>query len=87
MLRHAIRLLVLVLAIIPTAFSAEARHIVVASPEGALTAAVGLGVDDRLECRLRLDGREIVRLGSLGLVVDGVNLGVGARFVGEPRLR
>jgi len=86
-LRYAIQLLVLAFAIIPARLAAEARHIVVASPDGALTAAVGLGSDDRLECRLSLDGREIGRLGSLGLVVDGVNLGVGARFVGEPRLR
>jgi hypothetical protein len=67
---HAIPLLVLALAIIPATFSAEARHISVASPDGAFTAAVGLGSDDRLECRLSLDDRELVRLGLLGLVVS-----------------
>lgn len=56
----------------------------VASPDGSLVATVTAGSGDRsLGCAVTLDGRELFRFASLGLVADGIDLGLSPHFAGE----
>jgi len=60
------------------------NNVVVASPHGGLSIAVGVTAAGRLSYVVHADGQEVVALSPLGLTVDGVDLGQGAKIVGPP---
>lgn len=60
---------------------------VVRSPEGALAVTVGVASDGRLSYAITDRGTLVLPSSPLGLMVDGVDLGQGAKFTGKPVVR
>jgi alpha-glucosidase len=78
------------LSLLPPLFAAPATGgpLSVSSPDGALVATVTTGSADRtLGCTVSLDGRELFRFASLGLVVEGDDLAVAPRVTATPTFR
>lgn len=60
---------------------------VLRSPDGALNVSVGVGADGRLAYAVSRQGKQVLAPSPLGLTVDGVDLGQGAKVAGEPAVR
>jgi alpha-glucosidase len=61
--------------------------VVVRSPNGVLAVSVGVASDGRLTYSIHALGKEVLPPSPLGLTVDDVDLGKGAKFAGEPVVR
>ena len=65
----------------------NSEDMVVRSPGGALTVSVGSAADGRLTYAISDGDTQVLPPSPLGLTVDGVDLGSGAKFIGKPTTR
>jgi alpha-glucosidase len=80
----------LIAAAVPPGLSAAAgrkRDLTLISPGGNLVVAIGINVAGRLWYSVVEGTTEVLAPSPLGLVVDGVDLGQGAQFIGAPSIR
>ncbi len=61
--------------------------IVITSPNGTVSAAVGVTAEGQLSYVVHADGKEVVGVSPLGLTVDGQDIGQGVTFAGPAESR
>ena len=94
MIPHVLLSLVLIAAGCSTALVSSEKgmvsadqNLVVRSPGGDLTVAVGVAPDGRLSYAISDRGALVLPPSPLGLTVDGVDLGAGVKFAGKTSVR
>ena len=69
------------LACVPAVFAGEVKTI---SPDGRLSVVVQYGEGAPLTWQVQRDGRPVVGVSPLGLVIGGKNIAAGVRSAGTP---
>jgi alpha-glucosidase len=64
-----------------TAWAGANDKVTIQSPDGRVSLAVFISAEGRLSYSVALDETEVIRPSALGLTVDGVDLGMGPKFL------